>query len=185
MPRRSQELISDHPRFRSETGRKLDAVEVAERYIAKHDRTTVCNLHLDDKKIAPLWYKVSSTPFSATAKMREGYGRQMKKTFISSDAPRDGSFLDPEKVRQPTNRMDDRTACVTRIPAHQHPLLPSQVLPAGESMLQTRMGTVVAHTRYRTFPHDKRTYIDPLLTERNNDKPIEWGPIKRPVVLDA
>jgi hypothetical protein len=163
----------------------MDAVEVAERYIGRHDRTTVCNLHLSETKIAPLWYKVSSTPFTATAKMREGYGRQMKKTFISPDAPKDGTFLDPEKVRQPTNRMDTRTACVTRIPLHQDPMLPSQVLPAGESMLLTKTRTLVSHTRFRTFPHDKRTFMDPLITERKDDQPIQWGPIKRPIALDS
>ena len=185
MPRRPCELISDHPAFISQSGRKMDAVEVAQRYIGAHDRTIISNLHLDEKKIAPLWSKVSSTPFTAVAKMREGYGRVLKKSYISADAPRDGSFVDPEKVRQPTNRLDERTACVTRVPHRQDPMLPSQVLPAGESLHLTKTRTIVAHTRFRTFPHEKQTILDPILTQRSDEIPIQWGPIKRPVVLDS
>jgi len=43
----------------------------------------------------------------------------------------------------------------------------------------------VAHTRFRTYPHDKQTLLEPLLTERADLKPIEWGPIKRPIVLET
>jgi hypothetical protein len=184
MPRRPAELISDHPHYRTESGRKMDAVEVSQRYITTHDRTSMCNLHLNERMIAPLWAKVSSTPFTAVAKMREGYGRRIKKSYISPDAPTD-SILNPEKVRQPTTRMDERVACVTRIPAHQDPMLPSQVLPAGESLHNIKSRTILSHTRFRTFPHDKRTFLDPLVTERGDDAPIQWGPIKKPIILDS
>lgn len=175
-----------HPSYVSRSGRRMDAVEVAERYIAKHDRTLICNLNIDDTKITPFWAKVSTTPFEGPALMRQGYGREMKKSFISIDAPRD-SFIDPEKVPQPSNRMDDRIACVTRIRLNQRhdPHLASQVLPMGESLQLTKQTVKLSHTRFRSFPHDKRTYLDPLITERDHEKPIEWGPIKRPVVLDT
>jgi hypothetical protein len=162
--------------YRTESGRKMDAVEVADRYIAKHDATLICRLNTDEKKITPLWSKVSSTPFDAPANMKQGYGRAIKSSFISVDAPRD-SFLDPEVVKQPANRLDDRTACVTRVPLHQDPLLPSQVLPMGASLHLTKSTMRLEHTRFRSFAHDKRTLMEPLITERR-EEPIEWGPVR-------
>lgn len=139
-------------------GQFQDAVAVADSYIARHTTVEVCNLHIDPVKISPFWPKVSTTPFDAPAKMRQGYGRHLKKSYISVDAPRD-SFIDPEKIVMPKNRMDDRVACVTRIPLHQDPMLPSQVLPGGLSLHQVKANTVVPHTRFRTYPHDKQTLM--------------------------
>lgn len=139
-------------------GKVQDAMEVAESYIGRHTTVQVCDLHIDPNKISPFWAKVSTTPFDAPAKMRQGYGRQLKKSYISVDAPRD-SFIDPEKVPVPANRMSDRVACVTRVPLHQDPLLPTQVLPGGLSLAQVKQTTTLTHTRFRTYPHDKQTLM--------------------------
>jgi hypothetical protein len=53
-------------------------------------------------------------------------------TSISSDAP--VYFLDPDRVSQPTNRMDPANASVTRLSKKRDPLAASYVLPGGESI---------------------------------------------------
>ena len=57
-----------------------------------------------------MWAKVTKTPFETRADLVQGYGRgnanEMKRSYISKDCPRE--FVNPENVRQPTNRMDER-----------------------------------------------------------------------------
>ncbi len=51
------------------------------------ERREVASLFYDKRVIAPLWMKVSTTPWTAMAKAAGGYGRQIDDTSVSHDAP--------------------------------------------------------------------------------------------------
>lgn len=51
------------------------------------ERREVASLFYDRKVIAPLWMKVSTTPWTAFAKAAGGYGRQIDDTSVSHDCP--------------------------------------------------------------------------------------------------
>ena len=51
------------------------------------ERREVASLFYDKKVIAPLWMKVSTTPWTAFAKAAGGYGRQIDDTSVSHDCP--------------------------------------------------------------------------------------------------
>jgi hypothetical protein len=61
------------------------------------ERREVASLYYDKKVIAPLWMKVSTTPWTAMAKCAGGYGRLIDDTSVSHDCP---SFMHiPEVMR--------------------------------------------------------------------------------------
>jgi len=155
-----------------------DAVEKAERYIAKHEATQMSRLHADSTKIAPLFAKVSKTPHEARANLCQGYGRAIKNTYLSIDAP--SHFLNPEKVVQPANRLDDRVASVTKIDKRKDPLAASRVLPGGESMMDA-LSRKLPHNRHRSFMFEKMTIMDPIITARGEGPPIQWREVRKPV----
>ena len=140
------------------------------KHIMSHPHTHIANLHSDETKMAPLWTKVSSSPFHGHASLIGGYGKRIQKTSISIDAP--AYFVNPDRVRVPANRMDDRVASVTKKQLPD-PLAAARVLPGGMGMLAaTQMKR--EHNRYRVFFHDKKSIIDPILTNRT-DEPIQWS----------
>jgi len=51
------------------------------------ERREIASLFYDKKVIAPLWMKVSTTPWTAYAKAAGGYGRIIDDTSVSHDAP--------------------------------------------------------------------------------------------------
>jgi hypothetical protein len=61
------------------------------------ERREVASLYYDKKVIAPLWMKVSTTPWTAMAQCAGGYGRLIDDTSVSHDCP---SFMHiPEVMR--------------------------------------------------------------------------------------
>ena len=90
--------------------------------------------------------------------------------------------LNPEFIRQPTNRMDERTACVTRIPV-QDKGEAKYVLP-GAMAIGKVIDAKKPHQKHRGFKHDGRTMMDVLVTERKDRQPIKWGPIHKPTFDD-
>lgn len=136
------------------------------KHIMNHPHTHIANLHSDDTKMAPLWTKVSSSPFHGHANLIGGYGKRIQKTSISIDAP--AYFVNPDRVPIPLNKMDDRVASVTK---KQLPdsLAAARVLPGGMGMLAaTQMKR--EHSRYRILCHAKQSLLDPLVT--NRDEPL-------------
>jgi len=61
------------------------------------ERREVTALYYDKKVIAPLWMKVSTTPWTAFAKSAGGYGRLIDDTSVSHDCP---SFMHIPEVMQ-------------------------------------------------------------------------------------
>ena len=51
------------------------------------ERRELASLYYDKKVIAPLWMKVSTTPWTAYAKAAGGYGRVIDDTSVSHDSP--------------------------------------------------------------------------------------------------
>jgi len=156
---------------------RCDAVELCRRYVQKHDTTTLSNLHSDEKKIAPLWAKVTETPFLRRAKLTQGYGRDWDKPIKRCTVSRDtmASILDPEKVKQPANRMDSRTACVTRVDPRANPReMAIHSLPGGLSLHAHT--SKVPRARHKGVKYENRTLLNVLVTDRDERKPIEWRP---------
>ena len=164
---------------------RCDAMEKSRRYIERHQSTAIANIYTDDKKIQPIWPKVTSTPFATRAALSKGYGREIndppKRSYVSRDQPT--GVLDPEKVRQPANRMDEKTACVTRIPKTNQRETAMHVLPGAMAIGQV-LDQKKPHAKHRAYKHDNRTLLDVLVTERNNREPIPWGPIRTPAIHD-
>jgi hypothetical protein len=167
------------------TTSRCDAMEKSRRYIDRHQSTAITNIYTDDKRIHPIWPKVTSTPFSTRAALSKGYGREVddppRRSYVSRDKP--SSFFDPEKVRQPSNRMDEKTACVTRIPKTNQRETAMHVLP-GAMAIGHVLEHKKPHAKHRAYKHGKRTLIDVLVTERDNREPIQWGPIHPPAIHD-
>jgi len=61
--------------------------------------------------IAPLWTKVSQTPFYSRAVICGGFGKKMSGTSISTDSP--AEWINPHKVPKPPGLMDRNTASLT------------------------------------------------------------------------
>ena len=162
---------------------RCDAMEKSRRYIERHQSTAIANIYTNDKKISPVWPKVTSTPFAMRAALSKGYGREIndppKRSYISRDQPR--GVLDPERVRQPSNRMDERTACVTSIPKTNQRETAMHVLPGALTIGQV-IEQKKDHTKHRTYKHENRTLLDVLVTERTKKEPIRWGPIHTPAI---
>ena len=57
---------------------RCDAMEKSRRYIERHQSTAIANIYTNDKKISPVWPKVTSTPFAMRAALSKGYGREIK-----------------------------------------------------------------------------------------------------------
>ena len=116
-----------------------------------HPATLMAKLHSDSTKISPTWTKVSSTPWEAKAILVGGYGRKMKRTAISSDAPTD--FVNPETVPPPTvPRMTATEASITRVSKVRDPLAMAAILPGG--YVPTQDKTIAS--KFRTFPCGKQ-----------------------------
>ncbi len=155
---------------------RCDAMELSRRYCERHDGTTLSKIYSDTKLIHPIWPKVTKTPFDTRAKLLQGYGRSnIKRSYISMDAP--ATFLNPETVKQPSNRMDDRTASITKPENRADSRVAAMnVLPGGLSMNAT-ISMKKPHAKHRTFKHDKLTLMDQVLTDRSLREPIQWGPV--------
>ena len=155
---------------------RCDAMEKSRRYCNKHEGTTLSNIYSDTKLIHPVWSKVTKTPYETRAKLCQGYGRTgMKRSFISKDSPY--NFFNPETVKQPSNRMDDRTASVTKTDVRADPrVVAMHVLPGGLA-INSQIQTKKPHIKHRTFKHDGRTLLDPEPTDRSTREPIQWGPV--------
>ena len=158
-------------------------MERSRRYCNHHVGTTLSGIYSDTTLIHPVWSKVTSTPFDTRAKLCQGYGREgLKRSYISKDAPYD--FFNPETVKQPSNRMDDRTASVTKTDVQADPrVVAMHVLPGGLSMNDT-LATKKPHIKHRSFKHDKRTLMDPILTNRSQREVIQWGPVETSLYKD-
>ncbi len=164
---RSQTLLSTS---------RCDAMEKSKRYCARHEGTTLSGIYSSNKNIHPVWSKVTKTPYETRAKLCQGYGRdKMSRSTISKDSPYD--WKNPEDVKMPTNRMDARTASVTKTDVRADPrVVAMNVLPGGLS-INKQVTTKKPHAAHRTFKHENRTLIDQIVTDRSHRKPIQWGPI--------
>ena len=165
---------------------RCDAMEKSRRYMDRHQSTKLADIYTDTKKIQPIWPKVTSTPFYARAELCKGYGRGVdnppKRSYVSRDQPK--GVLNPEFVRQPSNRMDDRTACVTRIPIQDQRETAKYVLPGGLAISRV-LDKKKPHEGHRSFKHDNRTMMEVLVDKPGASRePIKWGPIHKPVSLD-
>ena len=115
-----------------------------------HPATLMAKLHSDSTKISPTWTKVSSTPWEAKAILVGGYGRKMKRTAISSDAPT--NFINPETVPPPTiPRMNAAEASITRISKVRDPSAMAAMLPGGFIPKDKTISS-----KFRTFPCGKQ-----------------------------
>lgn len=148
-------------------------------YIVNHPVTQMAQLHSSENMIAPTWTKVSKTAWKDKSELCGGFGRRMMNTSISSDAP--SFFLNPENVHQPSNRMSNIEASVTRPQKKADPLAASYVLPGGASMLKA-LESPAPHNRFIKVKFGKQTYMDPIITERGGPK-IEWGSTKQSWIL--
>ena len=166
------------------TGR-CDAMEKSRRYIDRHQATKVADIYTDTKKIQPVWPKITSTPFLTRAELCKGYGRDVdnppKRSYISRDQP--SLVLNPENIRQPSNRMDDRTACVTRIPIKDQRETAKHVLP-GAFAISKVLDKKAPHDAHRSYKHDNRTLMDVLVDKGASREPIRWGAIHKPAFED-
>ena len=164
---------------------RCDAMEKSRRYIDRHQATRVADIYTDEKKIQPIWPKVTSTPFQTRAELCKGYGRDVtdppKRSYISRDQP--SNVLNPENIRQPSNRMDDRTACVTRIPIQDQRETAKYVLPGAQAISKV-LDKKKPHDRHRAYKHENRTLMDVLVDKPGAREPIKWGPIHKPVIQD-
>ena len=160
---------------------RCDAVELSRRYCNKHEGTTLSGIYSDTKKIHPVWAKVTKTPFETRAKLVQGYGRELKRSYVSKDAPY--NFFNPENVKQPRNRMDDRTASVTKPDTRADPrIVAKHTLPGGLS-IDKQLATKKPHTAHRTYKYENRTLMDQLITDRSNREPINWPAMSESVAL--
>lgn len=153
-------------------------------HIINHPQSKIANLYSDNTKIAPIWGKVSSTPFRGRYELCGGYGRRLQNTSVSNDMPL--NTFNPDRVRQPTNRMDRDTSSVTRKPPAD-PLAASYVLPGGAALrtaiLKQKTMAGNATDNYRTFPSGKQTYIDVVVPDRPSSRTlINWRPYLENVV---
>lgn len=147
-------------------------------FVKTHPHSYIANLHSDTTKIGPTWTKVTTTPWDGRAKLCGGYGRRLCNTSISNDAPE--SFINPEVVPIPANRIDDAAAFVIgrRVPPHQEPFAVSQILPGGQGIKDaTLAATTAPSSPYRTYPYGKQTLLD-------NSQPGEFGMKKSPFKWD-
>ena len=81
----------------------------------------------------------------------------LQNTSISNDAPE--SFINPEVVPIPANRIDDAAAFVIgrRVPPRQEPFAVSQILPGGQGIKDaTLAATISPLSPYRTYPYGKQ-----------------------------
>ena len=149
------------------TYREELSLPTSRQHILHHPSTKFTSLFTDEKKISPLWTKVSSTPFEKRSQLIGGYGRKLQKTSVSIDAP--VAFINPDRVPIPSNKMDRVTASIIRIPKT---LDSSKVLPSGESMAIARRNVVPS--KIRTLCFQKLTLLDDIVPEQIKD-PIIWS----------
>jgi hypothetical protein len=146
-------------------------------HIINHPQSKIANLYSDSSKISPTWGKVSTTPFRGKYELCGGYGKRLQKTSISNDMPL--NTLNPDRVRQPTNRMDHDTCSVTKKPPTD-PLAASYVLPGGAALRQAILKQKTMESsqdNYRTFKSGKQTYIDVVVPDRPSSRSlIKWRP---------
>jgi len=159
---------------------RCDAMELSRRYCQRHDGTTLSNIYSDTKVIHPVWPKVTKTPYATRAHLVQGYGREkIMRSYISKDAPH--GFFDPEKVVQPANRMDKRTASVTQPDVGADPRVTAMnVLPGGIS-INNQVTLKKPHAKHRTYKFENRTLMDQILTDRSHREPIKWPPMEKSI----
>ena len=66
---------------KSETYRELwdtNHLPTTRQDLVRHPKMHMANLHSDDSRIAPVWTKVSYTPWKGRAELTGGYGRKMQ-----------------------------------------------------------------------------------------------------------
>jgi len=132
----------------------------------------MAELHSAKLKIAPTWTKVTSTPWEARAVLNGGYGRKLKRTAISPDAPT--TFINPEQVPPPViPRMCSREANVTRISKERDPEAMSFMLPGGRKDMNSPLYTAPPN-KYRAFPCGKQMLLEPGTKPRADRSPIKW-----------
>lgn len=157
---------------------RCDAMERSRRYCQKHEGTTLSNIYSDTKLIHPVWAKVTKTPYATRAGLVQGYGRdKIMRSYISKDAPY--GFFNPETVVQPANRMDKRTASVTKPDVGADPRVTAMnVLPGGLTINQ-QITLKKPHAKHRTYKFENRTLMDQVLTDRSNREPIQWPAMEK------
>jgi hypothetical protein len=181
-------LSSDDHSNRSTVGSSWDKcvqfeLPSSRNFIRNHPSSYIANLHSDTTKIGPTWTKVTTTPWEGRAKLCGGYGRRLCGTSISNDAPL--TFVNPEVVPIPANRMDDAAAFVigTRVPSKQESFAVSQILPGGqgikEATIMKQQGSGPT-SPYRTFPVGKQTLIDNVPADSDSNRsPLKWDSTPR------
>ena len=155
---------------------RCDAMEKSRRYCQRHVGTAMSSIYSSKKNIHPVWGKITQTPYETRAKLMQGYGGgKMTRSTISKDSPYD--WINPESVKMPANRMDSRTASVTKVDVRADPrVVAMNVLPGGLS-INKQITSKKPHTKHRTFKHENRTLLDQIVTDRSQRQVIKWGPI--------
>lgn len=164
-------------------------------YIRNHDATKLAELHASDRNIAPVWTKITKTPWTDKAKLCTGYGIAMERTKISADAP--GYFLDPHQSRSSSSHHPQRESKSDHHPRFgktsftrtfskgnkgNGPNESAHVLPGGKSILEANLRSQETFSRsnYRKFFHDKQAYIDHFVPPRTAPPPpIKWSQTDR------
>ena len=148
------------------TYREEFSLPTSRQHILNHPSTKFASLFTDEKKISPLWTKVSATPFEKRCQLIGGYGKKLQKTSISLDAP--AAFVNPDRVPIPSNKMDRVTASIIRVPKT---LDSSTVLPGGESIAIAKRNRVPS--KIRTLCFKKLALLDDIVPEQTKE-PIIW-----------
>ncbi len=149
------------------TYREEFSLPTSRQHIMHHPSTKFASLFNDEKKISPLWTKVSASPFEKRSQLIGGYGKKLQKTSISIDAP--VAFVNPDRVPIPKNKMDRVTASIVKIPKT---LDSSKVLPGGESIAMAKRNIVP--TKIRTLCFQKLALLDDIVPEKIKE-PIVWS----------
>jgi len=149
------------------TYREEFSLPTSRQHILDHPSTKFAALFTDEKKISPLWTKVSASPFEKRSQLIGGYGKKLQKTSISIDAPT--AFVNPDRVPIPSNKMDRLTASIIRTPKT---LDSSKVLPGGESIAIARRNAVPSKIRKLCF--QKMTLLDDVVPAKINES-IVWS----------
>ena len=109
-----------------------------EKYISRNPKLIISKMHESDNFIAPLWTKISKTPWNDRAQLCGGYGVRMENTNISLDAPecmkKTESFINFKK-RSATLEIKSDASTLHSNSVNSNVPEATYVLPGGESML--------------------------------------------------
>mmetsp|Transcript_27512 Transcript_27512/g.37816 ORF Transcript_27512/g.37816 Transcript_27512/m.37816 type:complete len:166 (+) Transcript_27512:809-1306(+) len=144
-------------------------------YIVDHSKTRIAQLHENTTMIAPVWSKVSKTPWHEKAKLCGGYGVRIQTSTVSNDAP--GHFHSSTKV---SNNMEMSTISRS-LSANPHSVRSNNkmeatlLLPGGASIFEaTRVNSQRSdRAKFLSIPMENRVMMEPIY-KKSAREPIDW-----------